>query len=74
MHRAGALVGGDIPGEHAQDLSFEKRMEEDGPLQPASRKAGDFPRILQPAFLHGLPRQGGGDDEDLVFMFRVFTF
>ena len=56
VDRAGAGVGGDVGGQHAEDAALEKRMLEGGALEPRALEAGELftSRILslQAAAIH----------------------
>src|ERR1700687_1238940 len=49
----GALIGGDVGGEHAEDAAVEERMLEGGVLDLAAFEAGQF---------CGRAELAGGDD------------
>ena len=62
MHRAGAGVGGDVGGQHAQDGPLQKRMLESDPVEHGSFEAGDLFCGAELARLGHLPGQLRGDD------------
>ena len=74
VHRSGALLSSHVVGEHAQNLSIEKRMGEGGILQLASGETRDFGSSDQATLFDGLPGQGIGHDIDLATMLQRHIF
>ena len=69
VDRAGALVGGDVSGQHAENAAIKKRMLECGALQHAALEAGQLLQVSTSAQVAGgsdCGGQFGGDDVDLI--------
>ena len=66
MDGAGALVGGDVGGEHAEDAALEERMLEGGVLELAALEAGEFCGCAEFAGGDDGRREFGGDDVDRI--------
>src|SRR4029077_18151483 len=68
VHGAGARIGGDVGGQHAEDTAFEERMLKGGALHPGAFEAGQFAGLAEIA---GGDYRGGelsGDDVDGAFV------
>ena len=70
MDRAGALVGGDVGCQHAENAAVEKGMLEGGALQHAALEARQFRGWAEVACSDDGGGQFGGDDVDLIAGFQ----
>jgi hypothetical protein len=70
---AGALVGSDVGGQHAEDAAVEERVLECGALEQAAFEAGEFFRFAEVAGSDYAGGQFRGDDIDGAWLRFVLS-